>query len=249
MRQLVFAPLRLLTILAHCFVSCRWRHAGLATLLCLAAFGASAQDTAAADAYYERLLQTYYQHPDKQVVALTIAYLNRHSVDSTQKAALQSQGQVFVGFLTALTAQDTAMRTQLRARLSQINDPGFRQLVGSLLPLTPARLFANLPLTPSYNDMAWAAYFATGAPQYLDLLVRNCRYAVERKNLTLYVTGASARWSLCAMAQQDSLVQQYLLRQRTSKEIQLILHSNPSALRQQMTEVLAQNQQRGGWRP
>ena len=246
MRQLVFAPLRLIAILAHGFATSWWRHAGLVAVLCLAGFGASAQD-AAADAYYGHLLQTYYHHPDKQVVALTIAYLNRHCVDSTQKATLQSRAQIYVGFLTALMAQDTAKRTQLRARQSQINDPGFRQLVGSLLPLTPARLFANLPLTPAYNDVAWAAYFATGDPQYLDLLVRNCRYAAERKNLNRYLTGASARWSLCSMAKQDSLVQQYLLTQRTTKEAQLILHSNPSALRQQISEVLAQNQQRGGW--
>ena len=248
MRQLVFAPLRLFAIPTHCFATNWWRHAGLAALFCLAGFGASAQDAAAADAYHEHLLQTYYHHPDKQVVALTIDYLNRHCVDSTQKAILQSRGQVYVGFLTALMAQDTAKRTQLHALTSQINDPSFRQLLASLLPLMPARLFTALPPTPSYNDMAWAAYFATGDPQYLNLLIRNCRYAVERKNMNLYVTGASARWSLCAMARQDSLVQQYLLTQRTSKEVQLILRADPSALRQQITEVTAQNQQRGGWK-
>ena len=238
----------------------------LLVLLCLAGFGASAQstsatphfkqlrqqypdDSASANAHFEHLLGYYHQQPDKRIVSLTINYLNRHTVDSAQIAALQRQRNVLAGFLTALLAQDTTLRQQMRALHLRITDLGCRGFVAEILQLAPDRLFAKMPLAPAYNDMAWAAYGATGDVHYLERVLDNCRYAAERKSLNRYLTGASARWSLCSMAQQDTQVKSYLLAQRKSPEARLVLQSSPAALRQQMTEELARTQQHGGWQP
>jgi hypothetical protein len=244
----------------------RWPSGWLLLLLCLAGFGASAQkasagpyskqllqpyleDSARADTHFHYLLQHYHQEPDKRIVPLTINYLNRHTVDSAHVAALQRQRNILAGFLTALLAQDTILRPQMRARYLLISDPGCRGFVAEVLTTTPDQLFGKMPLSPAYNDVAWAAYGATGDARYLQLVLDNCRYATERKSLNRYLTGASARWSLCSMAPQDTQVKDYLLKQRRSPEARLALQSSPAALRQQMTENLARTQQHGGWQP
>ena len=77
----------------------RWRAGGLLLLLCLAGFGASAQDanagayfrqllfqypddSARADTHFHKLLQHYHQEPDKRIVPLAINYLNPESPES-----------------------------------------------------------------------------------------------------------------------------------------------------------------------
>ena len=267
MHLLYFAPLVLLSLFVRRRAAGRWYPGGLLlVLLCLAGFGASAQnasttpyskqqpqpypdDSTTADAHFHHLLQRYHQEPDKQIIPLAVNYLNRHSVDSTQIAALQRQRNILAGFLTALLAQDTTLRPQMRALHLRIADPGCRGFVADILTLTPDQLFAKMPLSPAYNDVAWAAYGATGDAHYLQLVLDNCRYATERKRLNRYLTGASARWSLCSMAQQDTQVKDYLLKQRRSPEARLALQSKPAALRQQMAEELARTQQHGGWQP
>ncbi|GAA4056093.1 hypothetical protein GCM10022409_49230 [Hymenobacter glaciei] len=266
MRLPYFAPLRFLTLLARRLAPGRWCPGTLLLMLCLAGFGASAQvtsaeangkqlqqqhpeDSASADTHFQQLLGHYHQQPDKRIVPLTINYLNRHTVDSAQIIALQRQCNILAGFLTALLAQDTTLRQQLRELHPRITDPGCRGFVAEILTLTPDQLFAKMPLMPAYNDVAWAAYGATGDTRYLQLVLGNCRYAAERKSLNLYLTGASARWSLCSMAQQDAQVKSYLLAQRNSPEARLVLRSTPAALRQQITEGIARTQQHGGWQP
>lgn len=264
MYLLHFAPLILLTLFVRRRAAGRWCPGGLLLLLCLAGFGASAQnvrtnaflmqqlqskDSASADTHFEHLLTHYHQEPDRRIVPLTINYLNRHTVDSTRIAALQRQRNILAGFLTALLAQDTTLRQQMRALHLRITDPGCRGFVAEILELTPDQLFAKMYLIPAYNDVAWAAYGATGDAHYLQKVLDNCHYATERKSLSLYLTGASARWSLCSMAQQDTQVKNYLLAQHKSPEARLILRSSSETLRQQMTEEVARTQQHGGWQP
>ena len=244
----------------------RWRAGGLLLLLCLAGFGASAQDanagayfrqllfqypddSARADTHFHNLLQHYHQEPDKRIVPLTINYLNRHTVDSAEINNLQRQRNILAGFLTALLAQDTTLRPQMRALQPRITDPGCRGFVAEVVALTPDQLFARMPLSPAYNDVAWAAYGASGDAKYLQRVLDNCRYAAERKSLNRYLTGTSARWSLCSMAQQDAQVKAYLQAQRRSPEARLVLQSSPAALRQQITTGLMRQKQHGGWQP
>lgn len=181
------------------------------------------------------MLTHYHQEPDQRIVPLTIQYLNRHTVDSAGIAALQRQRSILVGFLTALLAQDPTLRRQLRALHLRIVDRGCRGFVAEIVSLTPNQPFARMPLAPGYNDVAWAAFGATGDTHYLQLVLDNCRYATERKSLYLYLTRASARWSLCSMAQQDAQVKNYLLAQCNSPEARLVLQSSPTALRRQYT--------------
>ena len=244
----------------------RWYPGGLLLLLCLAGFGASAQNTSAdahfiqllqqypedsakADTHFQNLLTHYHQEPDRRIVPLAINYLNRHTVDSTQIAALQKQRNILAGFLTALLAQDTTLRPQMRALHLRLTDPGCRGFVAEVAVLTPDQLFARMPLSPAYNDVAWAAYGASGDAKYLQRVLDNCRYAAERKSLNRYLTGTSARWSLCSMAQQDAQVKAYLQAQRRSPEARLVLQSSPAALRQQITTGLMRQKQHGGWQP
>ncbi len=50
------------------------------------------------------------------------------------------------------------------------------------------------------NDMYWSGYFATGDARYVQKLVDQLVYCDERTDLYLYLTGATAQWSLAGNA-------------------------------------------------
>ncbi len=106
---------------------------------------------------------------------------------------------------------------------------------------------------PELNDVYWAAYFASGNQQYIKRLVEQLRFDDERDNLKLYVTGATAKWSLASNAQSHVQVRSTLevaklnSDRRTQELIDELLSRDPEDLRRDMAAIVAKQRRAGKW--
>lgn len=103
-------------------------------------------------------------------------------------------------------------------------------------------------MTTEYNDRNWASYFATGNLKYYDNIIANVPYENERTDLSLFLAGASAKWSLCSNAKQDELVKKYLTglkdKNENSKEI---LQEDPQYFKNKMVQIIKEQRLKGIW--
>lgn len=96
------------------------------------------------------------------------------------------------------------------------------------------------------NDMMWAAFFASGDKRYLKRLVSEMRHCNEKDSVLIYVTGATAQWSLCANAKSDPKIAEYLndIQKEVSPDLKILLKEaldgNPADFRMRMNETILQ---------
>jgi hypothetical protein len=106
---------------------------------------------------------------------------------------------------------------------------------------------------PELNDVYWAAFFASGNPEYIKKLVEQLRFDDERDNLKLYMTGASAKWSLSDQARKIGLVRSTIeaakatADKRTQELIDELLSRKPEDLRRDMAATVAKQRAAGKW--
>ena len=220
---------------AHAFLLQRLKKARLLfpVWLGLHCFSALAQAPVNCDMQYSAVLQHYHSQPDGRVVALLVTFLNQSAQQERRESMVNSS---LLGFFSALNARDKTIKAAVASKLDSVTAQAHRQVLQRSLETSTAKLFAELPISPAYNDTAWGAFFATGEDQYLELLLRNCQHA-SSQDVALLLTGTSARWSLGANARQDSSVRAFLLaRQATSAEARLILAAAPNVLQQAISE-------------
>lgn len=93
---------------------------------------------------------------------------------------------------------------------------------------------------PDSNDLIWGAYFGTGDTRYLDKLVGETKLVTREDSLVLYMTGASAKWSLSSNARQHEQIKQYLTMlaqgtdEGTKKVLTEILTKDPGVIREEI---------------
>lgn len=194
------------------------------------------------EAEYGNILQTYYTQNDPELVAKTVTFVNTTSMPYQQLAPMLQ------GFFGALFQQNPAVKTALLARLGDVKPPEYQQLFRRLGHTSLDSLYAQARPTPQLNDMNWSSYFATGNTKYLDNLLRNTQYYEERKDLTLFVTGSSAMWSLSSNARQHPAVGAYLAKAK-NKNAALALKKEPGYFREEMTNIVRQQRAKGVWAP
>ncbi len=96
--------------------------------------------------------------------------------------------------------------------------------------------------------MNWASFFATGDVRFLDHIIGKILLAEDRIDRNLFLTGASAKWSLCSNARQDKLVKEHLTGvKENKKQIEEILKKEPQEFRQEMIDVIKEQRAKGLW--
>jgi hypothetical protein len=192
---------------------------------------------------YYNVLQTYYLKKDKDIVNKTISFLNNTQIDYTK-----AQPHL-TGFFGALFASDAKIKTDFSDKINKIKDADFKKLFTHLLSTTIDSIYAKTPITPAYNDMNWSSYFATGNTKFLNNIIANMHFDDERKDMNLFMTGASAKWSLCSNAQQDKNVNAYLVSLKgTNPMISEILNKQPADIFQETVDVVKAQKAKGLWK-
>lgn len=194
------------------------------------------------DSDFGELLQTYYLHKNVDIVNKAIDFINHTSMNYEQLEPM------LTGFFGALFSKNANAKAAFAASHEKISRADVKQLMIRLTAIDIDKLYLKLPINPSYNDMNWASYFATGNVKYLDNIVYNIYYKQNRDDINLFLAGATAEWSLCSNAKQDAGVKKYLNSiKEKNEEINKILQSEPEYFKEEMNGIVNKQRQKGIW--
>lgn len=191
---------------------------------------------------FSEMLQTYYSHKDKNLIERTIDELNK------PKTEFKRLKPIITGFFGALFSTDTIVRNKFNSNLNKINNEDFKELFKYLINTNIDTIYTKTPLSPEFNDMNWASFFSTGDVKYIDNIISNISLAENRIDRNLFLTGASAKWSLCSNAIQNEQVKKHLEKvKNNNKLIKEILKKEPQEFKQEMIDILKEQIAKGLW--
>lgn len=190
---------------------------------------------------FGKMMHTYYLEKDKDLLKHSVEYFNSVSEDTDLSA-------IVTGFYGGLFLKSPEIRDEFRLALDQFTNTQIKSILHQLTHKDITSILENHPISPSFNDMNWAAYFATGNTNYVENILANCKHAKNRKDLNLFLTGASAQWSLCSNASQDKNVKQFLKTTKNFKKFATqILESDPLELKNKITRIVQEERTKGNW--
>lgn len=128
--------------------------------------------------------------------------------------------------------------------LNALHEPA-KSLLGTAVSSSPDDLLAKIPSSAQKNDMNWACYFAAGDTKYIKNLLDVAASYGERRDRDLYLTAASAMWSLASNARLPD-VRRYL-QSSESPVAKAVLATTPEAIVAETKNTLAEQHQKGMW--
>lgn len=183
-------------------------------------------------------MQSFYQHPSPDLVIGIIK-----NIDGT-KNFLSKSTSVFpyIGFMTVAFSKYADKYEEFYNFSNGLNDS--KELVQYCLKLSKIRdtVLNWQGHEPGINDLVWSGFFASGDTRYLDRLVSEMKYCDRKDSLKLFLTGISAKWSLCANAISYPLVKEYLEQTLEKRPpdlkayIEELLGTTPDVITEQMRE-------------
>lgn len=198
-----------------------------------------------------KFMASYYQKPNADQISSVISEMQKDGFPNKD-----SQLAPIIGFFAEVFAanpdklpgwqsqiEKTTWKTKEALELA-IKSSGSLDKLLSFDPSKP---------NPGRNDMCWGAFFASGKEKYLEAIVQRLAYINERVSLMLYMTAASAEWSLSSNAREHPKVKQFLLeREKTAPPvikaaIDEALTNNPGELKSKMIEFAREQHKKGAW--
>lgn len=194
------------------------------------------------DRNFGQILQSYYLYKDKDIVNKTIVFINKTTMDHNKL------NPILTGFFGALFLNDTIVKANFNSNLNSIEKPDIKELLTALFSSNIDSIYSKAKITPSFNDMNWASFFATGKTKYLDNIISNIPYAQNRSDINLFLTGETAKWSLCSNSKQDKVINLYLTTLKSNnKMIDEILDKDQQYFNEEMVDILKKQKEKGIW--
>jgi hypothetical protein len=191
---------------------------------------------------FSEMMQTYYLHQDRDIVEKTIEFVNNPNADYLKLEP------ILTGFFGALFSADTTIRSAFMKNSDKFQNIDFKELFIFLNANNIDSIYSKTPITPTFNDMNWASYFATGNVKFLDRIISNIPLAENRVDLNLFLTGITAKWSLSSNARQDKQVKEHLRNQKENKKvIKEILKKDPEKFKQDLRDIVIEQRAKGLW--
>jgi hypothetical protein len=199
----------------------------------------------------QQWIDGYYYAPHPDLVLSAIRYMERAGFPATD-----DQANPLIGFFSEVFASNPMLAQQWKAaaaeasgRTRQVLDTSFRnaQNLATLTSFDPQKA------DPGQNDVCWGAYFASGKDVYVLALVQRLAYLSERKSLQLYLTAASAQWSLSSNLRQHVSVRRILdgARLKASPEVRAAIEEavekDPGAIQESTTNTIRAQHEAKVW--
>jgi hypothetical protein len=190
---------------------------------------------------FGELLQSYFLTKDKAIVEKSISYFNSTS-------SIENLKPVLVGFFVAIFSEDQFVKNNFSQGLGKLIDTSNRDFFRFLLTSNIDSIYLKTPISPSFNDMNWASFFSTGNTKFLDNIISNLSYCNNLTELNLFLTGNTAKWSLCSNAKQYDKVNNYLkLLKEKNPIISDLLTKEPDKIQKEMITILKEQKAKGVW--
>ena len=224
----------------------------ISTLMLLAMVPAGAgevPDAIEAPSDLGSFLRFYYTDPSPELVDNAIRFLSsRRGLEGTDAGALVIGffGQVF---------HDNQDKVERWSQIVENLDPTTRATMNSALAfsVSPRQAAEDAPPNVQRNELCWGAFFASGDPAYLNMIIARLRHLPERENLNLYVTAAAAQWSLATHAADHPRVREALEKAKDDASPEFLealvetLESSPDEIRGRSIAVLDAQREAGVW--
>ena len=213
------------------------------------AFLAAGQPTIQSESDFAAFSSRYYVEPHPELVGAAIDYLGASGI--LKKGAAVPPA---VAFFVEVFARNPARVAEWTAVIERQPDEvrtALRRAVA--LSSNPKTLLDGEPPSPRRNDICWGAFFGSGDGAYLTRLMDELRHMNERDDLNLFMTAASAKWSLASNARSHPVVRAAV---KTAREaatgplaVQLddVLSKAPGQIQQEMISVYREQHQKGIW--
>ncbi len=198
---------------------------------------------AQAEDYYS--LQTfYYKNKDITIVDSSIIFLNQNtSMDEKSQFKLAA-------FLIALFDDQPLIKKAFKEKESLIEKN--ERIIRYALEMDKDAFLLSKQINPTWNDVYWNMFFATGNNEYLDLLIENIKYNDERTDLNKYLTGASAKWSMSSNIHQHDQVSLYIQSLIDSKDesykfINDLFELDLNEFKEETENIIREQREKGIW--
>lgn len=183
-------------------------------------------------------MQTFFLHPDSDIILKIIK-----DIDG-DKSFFDKSGAVYpyIGFMTVAFSKYADKYDEFYNFSNGLNDT--KELVQHCLRLSKIQdtILNWRGHLPGVNDLVWSGFFASGDTRYIGRLVSEMQFCKRKDSLMLFLTGITAKWSLCANAISYPQVKEYLEQtlERRPPEIQAhikeLLSTTPDVITKQMEE-------------
>jgi len=191
---------------------------------------------------FNQILQTYYLEKDNMLIEHSIDFFNNINPDN------KNLQHLIIGFFGGLFLESPEIKNDFKNNIEKFQNENIKKMFSSLTNENIKTIMSEYPISPSFNDMNWAAFFSTGKTEYLDLILNNCSEAENRIDINLFLTGASAKWSLCSNSKQHEKVKEYLESNTTYREMaEEILNSDVSELKNNIVNIIKEQREKGIW--
>lgn len=197
----------------------------------------------------DTFMKSYRSHPRPDLIPSFIGLL--HTMQPAQKAGAKHP---VIGFFSEVFLANPAHLTEWQ----QIVPPDDEELKGQFnraIDISKSGGILNQPGHSGFlNDEYWGAFFATGDRRFIDKLVDQLPYFDNRDDLSLFLAGVTAKWSLGSVAQTDPTVRSILEdpKRRDSPQVkqhlaELLSAPDPNIFKKQGREIILQQRAVGKW--
>ncbi len=190
--------------------------------------------------------QTYYQSPRPDLIPNALHFIDKQNpLDSLPRK---------ITFMTAFSCIFSNMteeqRAQYRKVVGSLNQP-YRKIFTISLNKSPEKILNATPLSPMKNDMNWGCFFVTGDAVYINNIINTLIHMDDRKDMTLFLTAASAKWSLSSNARNFRRVKEVLDQNNDATltvHIQDLLAKDADQVSEETLQLFKNERQQGAWK-
>ena len=196
-------------------------------------------------------LTYYYKRPQPSLIVTAIRYMQNNGIPSKN-----TDMPPLLGFFADVFASNQNCMKEWTAEIDKTTGLTNEVLKSALkYSQSPGKLtqFDPANANPGLNDICWGAFFVNGKEIYLDALLKRLSYLNERKSLMLYLTAASAEWSLSSNARQHPKVKAFLEAKLSDAPpdlktiIKEMLEKSPADLQESVGRVVKEQHEKKVW--
>lgn len=182
---------------------------------------------------------SYFEHPRPDLIERAMFFFDRSGWAETSNHQLP-------GMMTfsCITHRPEQKPQQWTTTINSLHDPA-KSLLAIAVSSTPGDILAKIPSSAQKNDMNWACYFASADTTYIKNLLDVASNYGERKDKNLYLTAATAMWSLASNSRFPE-VRRYL-QSHTGPVAKAVLNTTQESVAEEIRNTVAEQHQKGIW--
>ncbi len=219
-------------------------------LLAVPSIASDRLDKITSDEDLNNFVLHYYLHPQPELVIPAIEYAGTIRL-FTKHEELALPVTAFFSVLFSMYQESI---DEWKKSVDQ-QDTQTQKFLIKAMGNTPRQLAAQENSGMARNDIFWFAFFANGDTSYLDEIIGQLKYLEERKDFGLFLTAATAEWSLTSNSKNHLLVKATLetykrncVEENMCLIFDKILTQSPAQIEAEHREIISAQQKKGLWR-